>query len=154
MFINFAFMGTTRKKDLLNWAELLFISEGLTQKEIAARVGVTEKTIGKWKEEGKWEERKAATVITKPEQLKRIYQQINELTDVIKNREEGKRFPSSAEADILNKLSAAAKNLENDAGIADTINAFMPFLEWLRPIDLKKAQEINNLMDGYIKSKI
>lgn len=147
-------MGALKSKDKQEWAKTLFVKEHLTQKEIASRVGTTESTIGKWKEKFGWEKLKASYTISKPEQLQRIYEQINELTAEIKNKPEGKRYASSKEADILNKLAVAAQKLEADAGVDDIINVFIEFLEWLRPQDLSKAQEISKLQDEFIKTRL
>ncbi len=45
-----------RKETEREYAKLLFVKEGLPQKEIAERVKVTEKTIGKWIQEGNWKD--------------------------------------------------------------------------------------------------
>ena len=69
-------------------------------------------------------------------------------------RAEGERFPSSKEADILGKLSAAIRNMEQETGIADIISVLTGFIEWLRPLDLDKAKELTRLSDAYIKDKL
>jgi len=137
------------KKD---WAKLLFLRENISQKEIAAKVQVTEKTIGNWIKKEDWDRLKASVIITKEEELKRIYMQINEINSSIESRAEGKRFADNREADILSKLSAIAKNLETNVSLSETIEVFKRFLNWLRPVDLEKAKEFINYQDNYIKS--
>lgn len=39
-------------------ARLLYVGERITLKEVAERVGVTEKTVGRWCKEDGWEELK------------------------------------------------------------------------------------------------
>jgi uncharacterized protein YjcR len=60
-----------RKKD---YAKLLYTVQGVTvQKELAQRSGVSEQTISKWIRAEKWEQIRASIIITKEEELKRLY---------------------------------------------------------------------------------
>ncbi len=136
------------------WALLLFTKENLDQKEIAAKVGVSEVTISKWKQKYHWEELKVSITITKEEQLKNLYRQIAELNKSIASREEGKRFATSTEADSIAKLANAIDKMETDIGLSDIISTIKSFLSWLRKLDLPKAQELVPLFDSFIKTKI
>ena len=57
------------------WAKHLYIYDNLTQKEIAAKVGITEKTLSKWVNDPKenWEMLKSSLTITKAQELKRLH---------------------------------------------------------------------------------
>lgn len=138
-----------QKKD---WAKLLFLKEQLTQKEIASKVDVSEKTISKWVRDENWQQLRASITITKEESLRRFYMQVNEINDMISSREPGKRFPDSKETDTLVKLTATIKNLETDASVADVIEVFKRFLNFIRPISLEKAQEFIVFQDAFVKS--
>ena len=141
----------TRKKE---WAKLLFLRTNKTQGEIADTVGVAQKTLSKWKTSEHWDMLKSSFIITKEEELRRIYQQINELNDAIAKREEGSRYANPSEADTLSKLAAAAKNLERDLSIADIIDVFIIFTDWLREIDIEKARDVTELQDAFIKHRL
>ena len=141
----------SQKKD---WAKLLFINESLTQKEIAIKVEVTEKTISKWVHDDNWEQLRSSLIITKEQELRRIYMQINELNTHIFSREEGLRFANSKEADTLNKLAATARSLETDTSIAETIEVFNQFLNFVKKDDLLKAQELTKWCDEFIRYKL
>jgi DNA-binding XRE family transcriptional regulator len=141
-------MTRQEKKD---WAKLLYLRENLTQKEIAQRVNATEKTISKWVNEDNWEQHKASIIITKEEELRRIYMQIKELNTHIFARVEGARFANSKEADTLNKLSGTARALETEVALADVIEVSKRLINYIRAFDIEKAQEIARLIDGYIK---
>jgi transcriptional regulator with XRE-family HTH domain len=144
-------MKNDQKKEL---AKLLFINERLTQKEICARVEVSEKTISKWVNTEDWKRLRQSLIITKEEQLRRIYEQIDELNIAISQREPGKRYANSKEGDTLAKLTASAKNLETEASISDIISVSKKFLNWLRPVDLEKAKDFANYMDLFIKDQL
>jgi len=133
------------------WAKLLYLKEKITQKEISEKVGVTEKTISKWVNTEKWETLKASITITKEDTLRRIYMQINEINAVIEKKPEGERYATGTEATNLAKLATAAKMLESEASISETMEVFKRFINWLRPLDLVKAKEVIVLQDNYIK---
>lgn len=136
------------------WAKTLYLRENLTQQEIAERVGVSRVTVSNWVRAGKWEEQKAGLTLTRQEQVANLYRQVAEINRAISARAEGERFPNSKEADILGKLSAAIRNMEQETGIADIISVLTGFVEWLRPFDLDKAKELTRLADAYIKDKL
>lgn len=136
------------------WAKTLYLRENLTQQEIAERVGVSRVTVSNWVRSGKWEEQKAGLTLTRQEQVSNLYRQVAEINRAISMRPEGERFPNSKEADILGKLSAAIRNMEQETGVADIISVFTAFVEWLRPLDLDKAKEVMRLADDFIKEKL
>lgn len=136
------------------WAKTLYLRENLTQQEIADRVGVSRVTVSNWVRAGKWEEQKAGLTLTRQEQVANLYRQVAEINRAISARAEGERYPNSKEADILGKLSASIRNMEQETGIADIISVLTGFIEWLRPLDLDKAKELTRLADAYIKDKL
>lgn len=146
-----AALNNSQKKQ---WAQTLYLRENLTQLEIAERVGVSRVTVSKWVRDGKWEEQKAGITLTRQEQVANLYRQVAEINRTIATRHEGERFPNSKEADILGKLSAAIRNMEQETGIADIISVLTAFIEWLRPLDLDKAKEITRLADAFIKDRL
>ena len=142
-------LSNTQKKE---WAKTLYLNENLTQQEIADRVGVARVTVNRWVADGKWEKQKVGLTLTREEQVSNLYRQVAEINSKIAEKPEGERFANSTEADILGKLSAAIRKMENDIGIADVISVQTKFIEFLRPIDLEKAKEITQLSDSFIKS--
>ena len=133
------------------WAKTLYLKENLTQQEIADRVGVSRVSVSNWVRAGKWEEQKVGLTLTRQEQVANLYRQVAEINA---ERPEGERFPSSKEADILGKLSAAIRNMEQEVGIADIISVLTGLIDWVRAADLEKAKEITRLADAYIKDKL
>lgn len=141
-----------RKK---NHAKLLYTVEGVTvQKELAERVGVSTVTMNKWFKEENWDTLRASVIITKEEELKRMYQQVVELNDFIMMKEEGTRFANSKEADVMVKITSAIRQLETDTSVADTIEAIKNFINHIRQDDYEKAKEVTALADIFIKSLI
>jgi transposase-like protein len=142
--------GLTNKQKR-EWAEQLITQQGYSQKEAAAKVGVSTVTMNKWYAKYKWEELKQSLLVTRQSQLKRLYMQMDELTTAIMGREEGKRFANSKEADTLNKLGATIKTLETDASIADVVEVSKRFLNFLRSYAPDKAIEVAGMFDEFVK---
>lgn len=134
------------------WAKLLFLKENITQQEIADRVGVSRITINKWVKE--WENLKLNLLQTREERISSTLAQLDELDRSIAEKEAGKRFPTSAEADIRRKLTADLEALEQDASIRDIYNVSRGLLDWLRQVDLARAKELSDYFDAYIKEKL
>lgn len=136
------------------WAKTLYLRENLTQQEIAERVGVSRVSVSNWVRAGKWEEQKVGLTLTRQEQVSNLYRQVAEINRAIADRPEGERFPTSKEADILGKLSAAIRNMEQEVGIADKITVLTDLIGWVRKVDLEKAKDITAIADAYIKDKL
>lgn len=75
-----------KKAQEKEYARVLFVSENLSQKEIADRVGVTEKTLGKWIDEGEWKKLKRSLLNTRHNQLNMLYDQLEWLNNHIATR--------------------------------------------------------------------
>ena len=139
-------------KQKKEWAKTLYLRENLTQQEIADRVGASRVSVSKWVRDGKWEEQRAGITLTREEQIRSLYRQVAAINKAIEERPEGERFATSAEADIIGKLSKSIKQMETEVGIADVISVMTRFIDFLRPIDIEKAKEATRLADAFIKS--
>lgn len=147
-------MAELTNKQKKEWAGMLYLKENLTQQEIADKVGVSRITVNKWIKAEMWEQRKAGLTLTREEQIGLLYQQVAEINRNIKDREEGKRYATSKEADILIKLSSAIKKMETESGIADIIDVGTRFIEFLRPVNLELAKDVTRMFDLFVKSSI
>ncbi|WP_418549400.1 helix-turn-helix domain-containing protein [Parabacteroides goldsteinii] len=147
-------MAELTNKQKKEWAAMLYLKENLTQQEIAEKVGISRVTVNKWIKAEMWEQRKAGLTLTREEQISLLYQQVAEINRNIKDREEGKRFATSKEADVLIKLSSAIKKMETESGIADIIGVGMRFIEFLRPVNLELAKDVTRMFDLFVKSSI
>ena len=140
-----------QKKD---WAKMLYTKETLTQAEIAERVGVSRVTVNNWINKGNWEQLKTSVTMTREEQLKTQYRQLAELNEAISKKPIGQRYPNTAEADTISKITNAIKKMETEVGLSDIISVFTDLLKWLRAYDPTQAKEITPLLDAYVKSKL
>lgn len=147
-------MAELTAKQKKEWAKTLYLKEGLTQQEIADKVGVSRQTVIRWVQKEKWEDLKTSLTITRQEQISLLYRQVSEINKAIAGRMEGERFATSKEADVLGKLAAAINKMETEVGIKDICEVGTKFLEWLRLIDLDKAKDIAILYDAFIKDSL
>jgi transcriptional regulator with XRE-family HTH domain len=140
-------------KQKKEWARLLFTKENLTQEEIAERVGVSRVTVNKWINKEKWGQYKVSITLTREEQMKNLYRQLEEMDNAIKQRKAGERFASPAESDSIYKLSKAIKMMETELGVSEIMSSFNGLLDWLRAEDPEQARQIAPTLDAFIKSK-
>lgn len=134
------------------FAKSLYIGGGLTQKEIAARISVTETTLTKWIKVGKWDSLKKSLLTTKQNQLSFLYDQLDYLNTEIAKRDS--KVATAKEADVIIKLTAAINRLETETSIGDTVEVARNFIEFVRPQNLELAKTITDLFDVFITAKM
>jgi transposase len=147
-------MATLKNEQKKALAKDIYLLGSYTLEEIAQKVDATRQTVSRWAKTEGWDELKAGMTIGREQILKSLYRQINEINSNISKRAPGERHASIKEADILAKLSAAIKKMEEDVGISDLISSGMRFGDWLRTVDIEKAKEFINYWDAFIKDQI
>lgn len=148
-------MPSLDRKQKKDYAKTLFLNDlNITQKEIAERAGVSEKTVSNWVNRESWEKLRTNLLTTRDMQLSALYGQLRALNETIAGRELDKRYASSKEADVLIKLTSAIRNLEQDMSIADIVNVAKRFLGFVKKVDMNQAKEISALFDAFIKDNI
>ena len=143
------------------YAKVLYLKENLTQKEIAAKAKVSENTIGKWVKAGKWEELKTTHILTKEEELRRLYVMLKATNDSIEKRDASAikagfkdGVPNSKEADTINKIAAAIRQLQTEAGVSEIIDVATEMISHYKTMDFDKAKELTELFNAFIQFKI
>lgn len=141
-----------RKKGL---AKVLFIQEkNISQKEIAERIEVSEKTVSDWIKNEKWEGLRRNILLTRQEQLVMMQDELNEINLAIQNQPEGKRFADFKLAQVRNQLVKNIKDLETKAMLPEMINALTRFLDFARKENLEHSQLLADYTDLFIKSQL
>lgn len=90
--------------------EVLFLSGIMNQKEIASYLCVTERTVYKWVKKGNWNQKKKDYDELVGDILTSTLYSIKTLSDKITLEN---RFPTTGEADTLNKLIKVAKEVDS-----------------------------------------
>jgi transcriptional regulator with XRE-family HTH domain len=141
-----------QKKEL---AKDYFTMSNLSQKEIAQKVGVTEKTLSKWANENneEWKQLRDAVGEGMEQEIIRLKRQLKEFNDYIEKKDKGLRFGSSKEYDALMKLRRFIDYFERNP-LSSVVSIMLEFLEFYKMIDLDKAKDLSSVSDAFIKSKM
>ncbi len=142
-------MSTRKNKDgSQDYAYILFMQK-TPQKDIAERVGVSEKTVGEWKKKGNWEAKRAAKTISMDELIVKALGKINDLLD-----------SDDFNADSFAKAVAQLKTLKTSNTVDDEIMCFMEFQNYLMQrrhtdkIDEAFIKQLTRLQDAYIQTRM
>jgi hypothetical protein len=141
-----------KKETEKEYAKLLFIKHNIDQKEIAIKVKVTEKTLGKWITDGKWREQKRSLIHTRTNIIQKFEEQLERWNAAIESRDG--QLASSKEVDLLNKLASGIKKLETEIGVGEIITASMELISFVQTIDFEFSKKLTEYADLYINSKI
>jgi transcriptional regulator with XRE-family HTH domain len=134
-------------------AKILFM-QGLTQAEIAEKLGVSKNSVNKWAKDGHWETVQKNLIVSKSEQLSELYEELAELNSVIKSREEGQRYPTTKEADTRRKIIKDISDLETKYNIGQTTIIARDFTMFSKEIDHEFAARAVDMFDLFINDQI
>lgn len=133
------------------WAKQLFCEGEILQKAIAAKVGISERTIGIWIEKENWKLLKKSLLMTKQEQLANLYDQLTEINEAIKLKPKGERYADSKLADIRSKTTSDIKTLEVESNIGDVFEIGKHFVTFIQKIDFEGSKQVVDYYDAFIK---
>jgi transcriptional regulator with XRE-family HTH domain len=148
------------KKELETKKELarLYYMQGETQREIAAKVGTSEPTVGKWANTGKWALKRAGINITRAELVNKTLLAINAILEGFNSSDDPEK---TIDADKLCKLAKIVENLDKKSNIVDVIETFMAFNKWLQhrmtfdsEITIELVKTINKYQDLFVSERI
>lgn len=137
----------------------LYFMRGETQKSIANKIGVTEKTVSRWVDKEGWAEKRAAENITRPELVNKLLITINKLIEQVNESDDPDLI--SGLGDKLSKLSTTIEKLDKKANVVDAIEVFMAFGKWMQyrqTVDPEVTPElikaITKFQDLYISEQL
>lgn len=135
-----------QRKDLA----CVYYIQGLSQKEIADKIGVSRNTVSKWVQEEHWDTRRAAKAISRTELVRKM------LRDLDQKLESG-----DWTADEIIKVASAIEKLDKQTNIVTIIEVFTAFNQWLvsrMQVDPELTPEvikiINTYQDKFINEKL
>lgn len=132
-------------------ARTLFVQGGMTQKEIASKLEVTEQTISRWSKKDHWDELKKNVMSGKQEILRSLYTELQKLQSII---EGNGGVADSKQADIRRKLITDIRQLETRYSVSQTVQIGMDFCEFLKEIDFDLAGKISRYFQSFIDEQI
>lgn len=134
------------------FARMLYVNERITFKEIATRVKVSEKTVSKWAELDGWDKLRKSLLTTRQNQLVHFYNQLDALNELIADRD--RKIPTSSEADIMSKITAAINKLETEVGLGEYVEVSKKLLTFIQSANLNDAVLFKNYIDEFINAKV
>lgn len=127
-------MGDITNEKKREIAEDMYIRLGMTGREIAENLGVTEQTVSRWKKgrdgEKNWDARKNEAQLT-PLKIKELL--LEEAHKIAKGEE------SSIKADQLSKIMAAIDQLDKKINVRTVMDVFREFDNWMAEQEPKTA---------------
>lgn len=141
-------------KQKKEWAQQLYCENQLSQKAIADKVDVSEKTLSKWVNDGNWDTLRKNLLVSRQEQLSRLLEQLDELTAKIREKPTGSRYASTAEADTIKKLTASIKDLMEETNLSDVFEVGKKFIQFMQQVDFEKSKEAASWYDAFIKNEL
>lgn len=138
------------KKTAKVLARELYLATSLTQKDIAARVNVTPKTMSSWVNRGKWEDMRMAQNVTRDKLLKQAYMSLDTINKAIA---QAGGIPSKILNDAKSTAVREIQTLEKRDGLSSTVAVMENFLSFLYANNPILAREVAPLQLQYVELK-
>lgn len=129
-------------------ARLLYIKAGESTASISAMLETSEKDINTWLTEGQWNLAKRSRMTDRDTQIDRLYDTLRKISDDIEGGN-----GTAKDADNMQKITAAIRNLEHDKSVSAIIGSAEEFITWLYRKDVPAAQDFTRRFDQFIKQK-
>lgn len=136
-------------KEKREYAFLLYKDGSFTQKMIAEKVGAAEKTISEWKQKDNWDAKVKSIKQTREENLMELHNQWAAINLVIRNDQKG--VPNASQADIIKKLAASIRDLENEVGYTEAYQVLKKMMIHIQKMDHDKAKELIPFVDSFMQ---
>lgn len=141
------------KDSIKEVAQILFLQNRLSQKEIAEKLDVAPQTVTRWAKAGNWDSLRKNLLTSKSSRLSELYDELEEFNRMIKEKENYK-VADSKEADARRKLIMDIKALEGRYSIAQTISIGMEFCEFVKTADPDAAKKVLDLYNAFVNKTI
>lgn len=142
-----------KKYDPKDQARNLFFQTALTQAQIAELIGVSQKTISIWINEGRWKLLKETAEMAPAVLIDQMTQELAEIHYNIASREPGKRFATVQEAEIRRKIMISIKYLQEQQSPSVHAEMMMNFIQFVRRRSTEDVKKIVIYADQYLKGE-
>ena len=135
-------ISNSKKKEI---AEDLYIRAGLTAKEIASQIDVSEVTLCKWKKDGDWENRKHEVSLS-PLKIKELL--------LAEAHKIANGDVSTIDSDKLSKIMASIDRLDKRVSVRVLMDVFREFDNFMAEINPKMAIEFTVYHKKFLQHRI
>ena len=129
-------------------AQSLFL-KGISQKEIAEIISISEQTISKWRAKFEWDNLREIETITRSSLLKQAYIQ---LAAVNKEIEGNNNIPTKVNSDSKAQLLREIEHL-SEIPIHKYIEVFQEVISWLSRTDPKHIKEFSEVTWRFVEAQ-
>jgi hypothetical protein len=134
-------------------AQFIYMTEGKGQKEIAAEVGVSERTIHTWIHQYAWDKLRLAALQAPATIADNICSQLVELQNTIAAREPGNRFPTLQEAEVTRKLITCLEKMKKYPSLSQNMQMLETFRNYVRPLDKDFSRKLGSYTEKFLTGK-
>ena len=132
-------------------ARNLFFQTEFTQQQIAALIGISEKTLSLWANEGRWRRLKQLAKETPAEMIDEMYNEVHRINEAIRSREPGKQFATPQQAEIRRKTFASVKYVQEQQASVSHAEVLINFTTYVLRRNVEDAQLLTKYADDYMK---
>jgi transposase len=128
------------KENQQELAKILYM-QNMSNKDIATKVGITEKTVGVWIDKYSWKEHRASMQVSRQQLINKALNQINVM---LQN--------GDVNPDALNKMASLIEKIDKQSNVVDYVQTFVAFSKWCVGrsfIDSKMTDEQIKFIDTY-----
>lgn len=133
-------------------ARNLYFQTDMKQTDIAAIVGISDKTLYRWIVQNNWKQMKEAAKLAPLAIVEMLYKQLYDLNAAICGRESP--IPTLQEAETTRKLINSIDKLKRQASLSENIQVLMGFTTFLNKFDNDLAKQVVIHADHYLKERI
>ncbi len=131
----------------------LYMTQNMSQKQIANEVGVSDRTLYTWIHQNAWDELKRAAYQAPAIIAQNFSSQLIEMQNHIAKREEGNRFPTPQEAEVMRKLVTCIDKMKKHPSLSMNMQVLETFKNYIRPIDQDFAIDLGNYTERFLSGK-
>jgi transposase-like protein len=152
-------MATKKELDTKKELARMYYMQGETQKTIAGRIEVSEKTLSEWARKEDWATKRAGFNVTRPELVNKSLMALNKILDQVYESQDIELI--CALPDKLAKFASAIEKLDRKANVVSAIDVFTAFYRWMQQRAAFDAEvtsalilAINKYQDLYVNEHI
>jgi transcriptional regulator with XRE-family HTH domain len=135
-------------------ARNLYFNTNLTQAQIAELIGVSQKTISLWMNDGKWKSLRNTALRAPVVLIEHMAQELSELHRGIASREPGKRYATLHEAEIRRKIMMSMKYIREQQSKGAHAEVMINFMEFVQRRNMADAKTIILHADAYMQGVV
>ena len=140
-------------KDKKELALSLFLNSDQSQKELAARVGVSENTLSAWVNDGAWKTIKGAKTATRQQMITELYQQLNLIKEAAVDAQGKRRAMTHTEVQSVKMITKSIQELDKTLAADTYMQVVEELMTWLFESNPEEAKRMLPRVDSFMAHK-